>query len=195
MQERFQEYFKSSQRLIDKIINDSLIYKRLVSAVAAIERCLMGGGKVVVAGNGGSAADAQHFAAELVGRFLHNRQALSAIALTTDTSNITAIGNDFGFEHIFSRQVEALARPGDVFLGISTSGNSQNIVNAVAACMKRGITTIGLLGGYGGVLKDMVDIPLIVPHEKTPKIQEMHITMIHFICWELERSLSKEYKQ
>ncbi len=194
MKERFVEYFKASQRLIDRIINDSLIYEKLVSVIATSERCLMGGGKIMTAGNGGSAADAQHFAAELVVRFIRNRRALAAIALGTNISNATAVSNDFNFKEIFSREIEALARPGDVFFGISTSGKSQNIVDAAIACAKRGVTTIGLLGGYGGILKDIVDIPIIIPSESTAKIQEMHITIIHFICWELERSLSKEYR-
>lgn len=189
MKERFEQYLKASDDLIYKIVNDPKIFEKLKSAIMSIEHCLIGGGKIMIAGNGGSAADAQHFAAELVGRFNHNRQSLSAIALTTDTSNITAIGNDFGFDYIFSRQIEGLARSGDVFLGISTSGESKNIIQAAIACTKRGIKTIGLLGKGGGLVKDYVDIPIIVPSENTPKIQEMHITLLHFICWELERTL------
>jgi len=173
------------------MMNDYEIFEKVKSAIMSIEHCLIGGGKILIAGNGGSAADAQHFAAELIGRFNHNRQALSAIALTTDTSNLTAIGNDLGFENIFSRQIEALARHGDIFLGISTSGESKNIILAAIACAKRGITSIGLLGKGGGLIKDHVDMPIIVPSENTPKIQEMHITLLHFICWELERDLGK----
>jgi len=191
MKERFIQYLKASDDLIHRVVNDYGIFKKLESAIMGIEHCLMGGGKIIIAGNGGSAADAQHFAAELIGRFNHNRQALSAIALTTDTSNLTAIGNDLGFENIFSRQIEALARHGDVFLGISTSGESKNIILAAIACAKRGITSIGLLGKGGGLIKDHVDMPIIVPSENTPKIQEMHITLLHFICWELERDLGK----
>jgi D-sedoheptulose 7-phosphate isomerase len=192
MKERFIQYLKTSDDLIHRVVNDYGIFKKLESAIIGIERCLLGGGKIIIAGNGGSAADAQHFAAELVGRFNHNRQALSAIALTTDTSNLTAIGNDSGFEYIFSRQIEALARHGDIFLGISTSGESKNIILAAIACAKRGITSIGLLGNGGGLIKDHVDMPIIVPSENTPKIQEMHITLLHFICWELERDLRKK---
>jgi len=192
MKERFIQYLKTSDDLIHRVMNDYGIFKKLESAIIGIERCLLGGGKIIIAGNGGSAADAQHFAAELVGRFNHNRQALSAIALTTDTSNLTAIGNDSGFEYIFSRQIEALARHGDIFLGISTSGESKNIILAAIACAKRGITSIGLLGNGGGLIKDHVDMPIIVPSENTPKIQEMHITLLHFICWELERDLRKK---
>ncbi len=192
MKERFQEYLKASNDLIHRIMNNSEIFEKVASAIMSMEHCLMGGGKIIIAGNGGSAADAQHFAAELVGRFLYNRKAFSAIALTTNTSNITAIANDFDFGEIFSRQIEALARPGDVFFGISTSGESKNIINAAIACAKRGITSIGLLGKGGGLIKDYVNIPIIIPSENTPKIQEMHITLLHFICWELEKDLRKK---
>jgi D-sedoheptulose 7-phosphate isomerase len=195
MKERFIQYLKASDDLIHRVVNDYGIFEKAKSAIMSIEHCLRGGGKVVIAGNGGSAADAQHFAAELISRFSHNRIALPAIALTTDTSIITAVGNDFGFEHIFSRQIEGLARPGDVFLGISTSGNSKNIIQAVIACAKRGITTIGLLGNNGGLAKDYFHIPIIVPSDNTPKIQEMHITLLHFICWELERDLRTQVEK
>lgn len=145
--------------------------------------------KILIAGNGGSAADAQHFAAELVGRFQKNRRALPCIALTTDTSNITAIGNDFGFEQIFSRQVEALGNPGDVFIGISTSGNSANIIAAVEEARKRQMYTIGLLGRDGGVLKDKVDHAVVIPHDVTARIQEAHIFILHYWADMIERSI------
>ena len=145
--------------------------------------------KILIAGNGGSAADAQHFAAELVGRFQKNRRALPCIALTTDTSNITAIGNDFGFEQIFSRQVEALGNPGDVFIGISTSGNSANIIAAVEEARKRQMHTIGLLGRAGGVLKDKVDHAVVIPHDVTARIQEAHIFILHYWADMIERSI------
>ena len=145
--------------------------------------------KILIAGTGGSAADAQHFAAELVGRFQKNRRALPCIALTTDTSNITAIGNDFGFEQIFSRQVEALGNPGDVFIGISTSGNSANIIAAVEEARKRQVYTIGLLGRDGGVLKDKVDHAVVIPHDVTARIQEAHIFILHYWADMIERSI------
>jgi D-sedoheptulose 7-phosphate isomerase len=192
MKERFGQYLKASNDLIHRVMNNPEIFEKVASAIMSMEHCLMGGGKIIIAGNGGSAADAQHFAAELIGRFLYNRKAFSAIALTTNTSNITAIANDFDFGEIFSRQIEALARPGDVFFGISTSGESKNIINAAIACAKRGITSIGLLGKGGGLIKDYVNIPIIIPSENTPKIQEMHITLLHFICWELEKDLRKK---
>jgi len=147
------------------------------------------GNKLLVMGNGGSAADAQHFAAEMVGRFLMERRALPAISLTTDTSALTAIGNDYGFDKVFSRQVEALARPGDVVVGISTSGNSENIALALQSARKLGCRTIALLGRDGGKIRDLVDIPLIIPSSATPRIQEGHITVIHIMCDLLEQGL------
>ncbi|MBS1766556.1 MAG: D-sedoheptulose 7-phosphate isomerase [Acidobacteria bacterium] len=140
------------------------------------------GGRILVAGNGGSAADAQHLAAELSGRYLKERKALAGIALTTDTSALTAIGNDYGFEVIFSRQVEALGRPGDLFIGISTSGNSPNIVKAVESAKELGLKTLGLLGRDGGKLKGLVDDALVVPSSVTARIQEVHQMVYHFWC-------------
>lgn len=138
--------------------------------------------KILIAGNGGSAADAQHFAAELVGRFETERKGLPAIALTTDTSILTSVGNDYSYDHIFARQVEALALPGDIFIGISTSGNSENIVRAVEKAKKEGLFVIGLLGKDGGRLKDICDEALIVPSDKTARIQELHEMCIHIMC-------------
>ncbi|WP_293443675.1 D-sedoheptulose 7-phosphate isomerase [Persephonella sp.] len=140
------------------------------------------GNKVLICGNGGSAADAQHFAAEIVGRFEKERKGYPAIALTTDTSALTAIGNDYGFEHIFSRQVEALGKKGDILIGISTSGNSQNVINAVKVAKNMGIFTVGFLGKDGGKLKEIVDTAFIVNHQKTARIQEVHLTLEHAIC-------------
>lgn len=140
------------------------------------------GGTVFVCGNGGSASDAQHFAAELTGRYVRDRRGYPAIALTTDTSALTAIGNDYGFDHIFSRQLEALARPGDLLLAISTSGNSSNVVRAVKQARNTGLKTVGLLGRDGGKLKDFVDIALVVESQRTARIQEMHIFILHMLC-------------
>lgn len=138
--------------------------------------------KIMLAGNGGSAADAQHIAAEFVGRFVRERQALPAIALTTDTSALTAIANDYGYPYVFSRQISGLGKAGDVFIGISTSGNSPNIIEAVKVAKSKNITTIGLLGKGGGKVKDLVDYSLIVPSNTTTFIQEMHIMIGHLIC-------------
>ena len=144
--------------------------------------CLKSGGKILIFGNGGSAADAQHIAAELVGRYKTNRKGLPAIALTTDTSALTSIGNDFGYEHIFERQVEALANKGDVAIGISTSGNSINVINALKVASKLNCNTIGLSGHNGGEMNKICNINLSVPSEDTPRIQEMHIVIGHTIC-------------
>ncbi len=148
------------------------------------------GNKILFSGNGGSAADAQHLAAEFVGRFEKERIALPAIALTTDSSNLTAIGNDYGFDKIFSRQIEGLAQEGDLFIAISTSGNSQNILEAVNACREKSVKTIGFLGKDGGKLAKRVDLPLVVPSDNTARIQEMHIMMGHMICELVENEWS-----
>lgn len=164
----------------------------IAAAAALLVAAFSAGNKVLVMGNGGSAADAQHFAAEMVGRFMTERRALPAIALTTNASILTAVGNDYGFDRIFSRQIEALARPGDVVIGISTSGNSANIAMALEAAGVRGCRTIGLLGKGGGVISGLVDIPLVVPSSVTPRIQEGHITIIHIICDLVEKGLLPE---
>ena len=150
---------------------------------------LANGRKILIAGNGGSAADAQHFAAELVGRFLLERRGLPALALTTDSSILTAVANDYGFERVFSRQVEALASAGDVVIGISTSGNSANILAALTAARQCGCTTVGLLGRDGGAIATRVDLALIVGCTETPHIQEMHVTIIHLLCQLIEAQL------
>src|SRR6185369_2844616 len=147
------------------------------------------GNKLLVMGNGGSAADAQHFAAEIVGRFKLERAALPAVALSTDTSILTAIGNDYGFDSVFSRQVEALASAGDVVIGISTSGNSPNVLKALELARGRGCRTVGLLGKDGGSIKAVCDLALVVPSSDTPRVQEGHITIIHIICDLVEKAL------
>jgi len=147
------------------------------------------GGKLLVMGNGGSAADAQHFVAEMVGRFKLERKALPAVAFSTDTSILTAIGNDYGFDKVFRRQVEALAAEGDVVVGISTSGNSPNVLTALELARERGCRTIGLLGKDGGTIKAVCDLALIVPSSDTPRVQEGHITIIHIVCDLVERAL------
>ncbi len=147
------------------------------------------GGKLLVMGNGGSAADAQHFVAEIVGRFKMERRALPAVALSTDTSILTAIGNDYGFEAVFSRQVEALALPGDLVVGISTSGNSPNVLKALELARTAGCRTVGLLGRDGGCIKNVCDVALVVPTNDTPRVQEGHITIIHILCDLMEKSM------
>ncbi len=154
----------------------------IAQAGHVLKTTLARGGCVFACGNGGSAADAQHFAAELTGRFERNRHGLPAVSLTTDTSAITSIGNDFGFEVIFSRQLEALAQSGDSLIAISTSGNSANVLKAVEFAKGNGITTIGLLGRDGGQLQALVDIPLVMPSERTARIQELHGLILHIFC-------------
>ncbi|MFB3816094.1 MAG: D-sedoheptulose 7-phosphate isomerase [Candidatus Methylomirabilales bacterium] len=149
------------------------------------------GGKILFCGNGGSAADAQHLAAEFVNRFLVERAALPAVSLATDTSAITAIGNDRGFEEIFSRQVEALARPGDLLVGISTSGSSANVIRAVAVARRLGCFTVAFSGGQGGALAAAVDEAFVVPSRETPRIQETHITLGHALCGLVEQLLAQ----
>ena len=152
--------------------------------------CLENGGKILLFGNGGSAADAQHIAAELVGRFKVKRKSLPAIALTTDTSTITSIGNDFGYTHIFDRQVEALANKGDLAIGISTSGNSINVINALKVASKLNCNTIGFSGHDGGEMNKICNINLSVPSEDIPRIQEMHILIGHTICHLIDQEFS-----
>jgi D-sedoheptulose 7-phosphate isomerase len=159
------------------------------SAVSVLVEAYRKGNKLLVMGNGGSAADAQHLAAEIVGRFKLERRALPAIALTTDSSILTAVGNDYGFDRIFSRQVEALAAPGDVVIGISTSGNSPNVQAALEVARAKGCRTMALLGRDGGSIKGMTELPLVVPSNDTPRIQEGHIAIIHIVCDLLEKTL------
>nr|WP_233174076.1 D-sedoheptulose 7-phosphate isomerase [Pedobacter sp. ASV19] len=154
----------------------------IARACSIITECLAQGNKVLLFGNGGSASDAQHIAAEFTGRFVKERRSLPAIALTTDTSALTAIGNDYGFERIFERQVEGLSNPGDVLIGISTSGNSANVIKALERGNQSGCKTIGLTGRDGGKMNDCCDLNIVVPSDVTARIQEMHILIGHIIC-------------
>ena len=185
---------------IENLINDSISVKREIikQQIPVIEKisqavisAVEGGRKVLIFGNGGSAADSQHIAAELVGRFQKERKAVAAVALTTDTSVLTCLGNDYGFEAIFSRQIEAIADKGDIALGISTSGRSKNIINAFKKAKELGLVTIALTGKGGDVLSSICDISLIVPSSNTARIQEAHITIAHIICELTEESVSK----
>lgn len=161
----------------------------IADATRLIVASMLNGGKLIVFGNGGSAADAQHLAAELVGRYRQDRKAIAAIALTTDSSALTSISNDYGFETIFSRQLEAIGKPGDVVLAISTSGNSPNVIRAVTLAKKLGIASIGLTGRTGGKLRTSVDVCLSVPSESTPRIQEAHSLIIHIISGIVENAM------
>ena len=152
----------------------------------ACRSAIASGRTIYLMGNGGSACDCQHFAAELVGRFQKERQAMAAVAMTTDTSILTALGNDYGFETIFSRQVEALVRPGDLVVGISTSGNSANIVKALEKANERGAVTVGLTGRSGGKMRGLCDICICIPSDVTARIQEAHLLVEHLVCQRIE---------
>jgi D-sedoheptulose 7-phosphate isomerase len=180
-----------SHRLLMEVVEHQLS-PLIAEVTGAVVETFRSGGKLIVMGNGGSAADSQHFVAEIVGRFKMERKALPAIALSTDTSILTAIGNDYGFDAVFSRQVEALASAGDTVFGISTSGNSPNVLKALQLARERGCRTVGLLGKDGGSIKSACDLSLIVPTSDTPRIQEAHITMIHIICDLIEKELFSE---
>jgi D-sedoheptulose 7-phosphate isomerase len=183
--------------MLQKFINQHIeLFERLpqieneISKIAEIcSAAIRNDRKVIFCGNGGSAADSQHISAELVGRLVDDRRALAAISLTTDTSALTCIANDYGYDHVFSRQLAGVGRTGDVLIGISTSGNSQNIINAVEMAKKMGIETVGWLGKDGGKLASMVDIPMIVPSNVTARIQEAHIFIGHTICAMIEKNL------
>lgn len=162
---------------------------QIVQAAEACTKALQNGHKLLFAGNGGSAADAQHLAAEFTGRYLIDRDPVPAIALTTNSSSVTAIGNDYGYELVFERQLRAFGQAGDVLFAISTSGNSENVIRATIEARKRQITVIGLLGGEGGKLREHVDIALIAPAQRPDRVQETHITVGHIICGIVERAL------
>ena len=178
--------FLESSRTIERSFSLS---KDIEKVVKMIISSLSTGKKLVIFGNGGSAADAQHIAAEFVGRFMRKRKSLPAIALTTDSSILTSIGNDYSFDDVFSRQVEALVNKGDVVLGILTSGNSVNIINALQLARKKNAKTVGLLGNKGGKIKKFVDIALVVDSSSTPRIQEVHRTIYHIICELVEKHI------
>jgi D-sedoheptulose 7-phosphate isomerase len=172
----FSEHLKTAQATLEYIAGPLEIAANL-----CID-CLQNGGKILIFGNGGSAADAQHIAAEMVGRYKVERKGLPAIALTTDTSVLTSIGNDYGYSHVFDRQVEALANKGDVVIGISTGGSSNNVISALRLAKKMGCKTIGFSGRDGGEMNALCDVNLVVPAEDTPRIQEMHIVIGHTVC-------------
>jgi D-sedoheptulose 7-phosphate isomerase len=193
LEQRIQQQFFDSADL--KYAAAEILARPIAHAVAAIVGCITGGGKVLACGNGGSASDAQHFAAEFVGRFERERPGLAAIALTTDTSIITAIGNDYSFEAIFAKQVEALGAPGDVLLALSTSGNSANVVAAVHAAHAKEMSVVALTGRGGGKIRALLldtDVHICVPHERTARIQEVHILSLHCLCDAVDNQLLGE---
>ncbi len=187
MQNRIAEILRSSARVHDETA--VTLCEEIARAAQLIIDSLGNGGKLALCGNGGSAADAQHIAGELISRFQMERRPLPAIALTTDTSVLTAIANDYGYSDIFRKQVEALLVAGDVLIALTTSGNSPNCLEAVRAAREQGVATIALTGAGGGEIARQVDLALIVPHEQTARIQEIHITIAHALCELVEKAL------
>ena len=190
LMERVKQFLKTSGDLKYQVADT--LSGEILTAANAISNRLTNGGKLLLMGNGGSAADSQHIAAELIGRFKKERKAIPALALTVDSSSLTALGNDYGFDTIFSRQVEALATANDAVIGISTSGNSPNVIRALKLAREIGAITIGFMGNNGGNMKDCVDIGIIVPSNDTARIQEVHITIGHIICEIIEQDLVNE---
>ncbi|SDA21918.1 phosphoheptose isomerase [Nitrosospira sp. Nsp18] len=180
-----------AQRVMSSILADETLLLTVKTAAEACIGCIKQGGKILLAGNGGSAADAQHIAGELVSRFAFDRPGLPAIALTTDTSVLTAIGNDYGYEKLFARQIQAHGNKGDVFIGYSTSGKSPNIILALEEARSRGLVCVGLVGNRGGIVRELCDYVLEVPSSDTPKIQEGHLVLGHILCGLVENAIFK----
>lgn len=191
MQNYIHEKMNEAQQVLQAMSADSALQDKLEQAALACIQCLRAGGKILLAGNGGSAADAQHIAGEFVSRFVFDRPGLPAIALTTDTSILTAIGNDYGYEKLFARQVQAHGQKGDVFIGYTTSGKSPNILLALQEARARGLVTIGLTGNRGGTMGELCDHLLEVPSADTPRIQEGHAVLGHILCGLVEAALFK----
>lgn len=189
MKDYISQKISEAQRVMSVMLADEQMLSVTESAAKACIACLQKGGKILLAGNGGSAADAQHIAGELVSRFAFDRGGLSAIALTTDSSIMTSIGNDYGYEQLFARQVNAHGNNGDVFIGYSTSGESANILMAFKEARSKGLVCIGLTGSHGGSMQDLCDFLLEVPSNDTPKIQEGHLVLGHILCGLIEDSL------
>ena len=189
MQDFIQQQIDEAHRITGVMRADAALNKALAAAAQAVIASLKADGKVLFAGNGGSAADAQHMAGEFVSRFMFDRPGLAALALTTDTSILTAIGNDYGYEKLFERQVQALGRKGDVLVVYSTSGKSPNILRALEAARAKGLVTIGFTGNRGGPMHALCDHVLATPSAETPKIQEGHLVMGHILCGLVERTM------
>jgi D-sedoheptulose 7-phosphate isomerase len=168
--------------VVDAVVQDAALHTTLADAALITAEALKAGRKLMVAGNGGSAADAQHLVAEFVSRLVQDRPALRAVALTTDTSILTAVGNDYGYERVFARQIEAIGQRGDVFMGISTSGKSPNVLRALELCREMGITTIGLTGRTGGTMRGLCDYLIAIPSDVTMYIQQAHLALEHIFC-------------
>ena len=187
-----ERYFHDSLQALERAASDRQMLSSVLSIAETIAKTLRAGGKLLLAGNGGSAADAQHIAAEFLSRFALDRTPLAAIALTADIAALTAIGNDYGFEHVFARQVRGLGRRGDVFIAISTSGRSANVLAALQAAREIGITNIGFTGtGGSAAMQPLCDLMLIVPSDQTAIIQQVYMTAAHAICGMVERDMAK----
>ena len=182
-------HLRRSREVIERALADRDLVASIVAIADRIAGALRAGGKVMLAGNGGSAADAQHIAAELVGRFGFDRAPLAALALTTDTAALTAISNDYSFEQVFERQVRGLGRKGDVFIGLSTSGRSGNVIAALQAARELGLTTVGFTGSKGTAMQALCDLALVAPSDETALIQQVHMTAAHAICGLVEGEL------
>jgi len=189
MKNFIKKQIKDSKDVKEKILNDEKLLSLIEEVGQKAVEVYKNGNKTLIAGNGGSAADAQHIAGEFVSKFYFDRPGIPSIALTTDTSILTAIGNDYGYEKLFSRQIEANGKKGDMFIGISTSGNSQNVIEGIKTAKKMSIITVGLTGESGGKMKDLCDYCICVPSKETPRIQESHILIGHIICSIVEEAL------
>ncbi|MGE4420332.1 MAG: D-sedoheptulose 7-phosphate isomerase [Sulfurimonas sp.] len=192
MKNYIKDQIKKSFETKQAIYQNEELLNKIVEVCTLCVELYKGKNKTILAGNGGSAADAQHIAAELVGRYGFDRPSIPSLALTTDTSNLTAIGNDYGYDKVFSRQLEGMGQEGDIFIGISTSGNSKNIINAFEVAKQKGIKTVALVGRDGGKMAKMADIALVVPSDSTPRIQESHILIGHIICDIIEKEIFGE---
>ena len=189
MKNYIKEQIKLSYETKQDIYNNDDLLNKIVEVAQKCVKLYKGSNKTILAGNGGSAADAQHIAAELVGRYGFDRPSIPSLALTTDTSNLTAIGNDYGYDKVFSRQLEGMGQEGDIFIGISTSGNSKNLLNAFEVAKEKNILSVALVGKDGGNMAKSADISLVVPSNSTPRIQESHILIGHILCDIIEKEI------
>lgn len=195
MKERVEEVLEEKIKELNDIKKDKSFQEKMEKTIEYITSSIENGGKVLICGNGGSAADAQHIAAEFVGRFVMERKGFPAIALTTDTSNLTAIANDYSYDDVFRRQVEALGNKGDILIGISTSGNSENVIRAIEEAKNKGMIVIGLTGKTGGKMKEICDVPFVFEIKDTARIQELHMMTYHLICEFSEKTLKEYYEK
>ncbi len=189
MKERIEELFRDSIRTKTAFLTADNV-SGIAGMARAIVSCLGSGGKILICGNGGSASDAAHFTGELTGRFMKERPAMAAVALNTDMASLTAIANDYGYNRVFGRQIEAIGKAGDILFLLSTSGNSPNLIDAVNRAKEKGMKTLGLLGRDGGKVRGMLDQALVVDAQVSPRIQEVHIAVVHILCDLVESSLN-----